>query len=143
MQNVRVDLGSASVRMVQLKERHDELEKRLAELERHLSLTRDEQLERSRLKKEKLRNHQVGKNIVDRGSKEDDAIFEKARVDVIGSFASIGLFDYDRNQHNCSIPFLGNFRRLQFCMQQPPRLSLNDRLTIDDVQRLVGQDPCT
>jgi uncharacterized protein YdcH (DUF465 family) len=55
MQNVRVDLGSASVRMVQLKERHDELEKRLAELERHLSLTPDEQLERSRLKKEKLR----------------------------------------------------------------------------------------
>ena len=55
MQNVRVDLGSASVRMVQLKERHDELEKRLSELERHLSLTPDEQLERSRLKKEKLR----------------------------------------------------------------------------------------
>ena len=55
MQNVRVDLGSASVRMVQLKERHDELEKRLAQLERHLSLTPDEQLERSRLKKEKLR----------------------------------------------------------------------------------------
>jgi uncharacterized protein YdcH (DUF465 family) len=55
MQNVRVDLGSATVRMVQLKERHDELEKRLSELERHLSLTPDEQLERSRLKKEKLR----------------------------------------------------------------------------------------
>ena len=55
MQNVRVDLGSASVRMVQLKERHDELEKRLAELERHLSLTPEEQVERSRLKKEKLR----------------------------------------------------------------------------------------
>src|SRR5205085_7128625 len=54
MQNVRVDLGSASVRMVQLKERHDELEKRLAELERHLSLTPDEQLERSRLQKEQL-----------------------------------------------------------------------------------------
>ena len=38
-----------------LRERHDELERRLAELERHLSLTPDEQLERARLKKEKLR----------------------------------------------------------------------------------------
>jgi uncharacterized protein YdcH (DUF465 family) len=55
MQKIRVDLGSDSVQMVRLKERHDELEKRLAELERHLSLTPDEQVERSRLKKEKLR----------------------------------------------------------------------------------------
>jgi uncharacterized protein YdcH (DUF465 family) len=55
MQNIRVDLGSNSVQMVRLKERHDELEKRLAELERHLSLTPDEQVERSQLKKEKLR----------------------------------------------------------------------------------------
>jgi uncharacterized protein YdcH (DUF465 family) len=55
MQKIRVDLGSDSVRMVQLRERHDELERRLAELERHLSLTPDEQVERSRLKKEKLR----------------------------------------------------------------------------------------
>jgi uncharacterized protein YdcH (DUF465 family) len=38
-----------------LRERHGELERRLAELERHLSLTPDEQIERSRLKKEKLR----------------------------------------------------------------------------------------
>ena len=55
MQKIRVDLGSEAVRMVQLRERHDELERRLAELERHLSLTPDEQIERSRLKKEKLR----------------------------------------------------------------------------------------
>ena len=59
MQKIRVDLGSNSVQMVRLeerlKERHDELERRLAELERHLSLTPDEQVERSRLKKEKLR----------------------------------------------------------------------------------------
>jgi uncharacterized protein YdcH (DUF465 family) len=55
MQKIRVDLGSDTVRMVQLRERHDELERRLAELERHLSLTPDEQVERSRLKKEKLR----------------------------------------------------------------------------------------
>ena len=38
-----------------LKQRHDELERRLAELERHLSLTPEEQIERSQLKKEKLR----------------------------------------------------------------------------------------
>jgi uncharacterized protein YdcH (DUF465 family) len=55
MQKIRVDLGSSSVQMVRLKERHDELERRLAELERHLSLTLDEQVERIRLKKEKLR----------------------------------------------------------------------------------------
>jgi uncharacterized protein YdcH (DUF465 family) len=38
-----------------LRARHDEIEKRLSELERHLSLTPDEQIERSQLKKEKLR----------------------------------------------------------------------------------------
>jgi uncharacterized protein YdcH (DUF465 family) len=41
--------------MERLKARHDEIEKRLSELERHLSLTPDEQIERSQLKKEKLR----------------------------------------------------------------------------------------
>ena len=55
MQKIRVDLGSDSVRLVRLQERHTELERRLAELERHLSLTPDEQIERSQLKKEKLR----------------------------------------------------------------------------------------
>jgi len=55
MQKIQVDPSSDSVRMVRLRERHDELEKRLAELERHLSLTPDEQVERSRIKKEKLR----------------------------------------------------------------------------------------
>jgi uncharacterized protein YdcH (DUF465 family) len=54
MEKIRVDLGSAAVEMVRLRERHGEIEKRLAELERHLSLTPDEQIERSRLKKEKL-----------------------------------------------------------------------------------------
>jgi uncharacterized protein YdcH (DUF465 family) len=44
--------GSEAAR---LKARHDEIEKRLSELERHLSLTPDEQIERSQLKKEKLR----------------------------------------------------------------------------------------
>jgi uncharacterized protein YdcH (DUF465 family) len=55
MEKIRVDTGSAAVEMVRLKERHGELERRLAQLERHLSLTPDEQIERSRLKKEKLR----------------------------------------------------------------------------------------
>jgi uncharacterized protein YdcH (DUF465 family) len=56
MEKIRVDTGSAAVQMVvRLKERHGELERRLAQLERHLSLTPDEQIERSRLKKEKLR----------------------------------------------------------------------------------------
>ena len=55
MEKIRVDTGSAVVQMVRLKERHGELERRLAQLERHLSLTPDEQVERSRLKKEKLR----------------------------------------------------------------------------------------
>jgi uncharacterized protein YdcH (DUF465 family) len=52
---IRVDMSSAAVEMVRLRERHDELERRLAELERHLSLTPDEQMERSQIKKEKLR----------------------------------------------------------------------------------------
>jgi hypothetical protein len=37
-----------------LERRHEELERRLAALDRHLSLTPDEQVERVRLKKEKL-----------------------------------------------------------------------------------------
>ena len=40
--------------MTRLKARHRDIERRLAELERHLSLTADEQVERARLKKEKL-----------------------------------------------------------------------------------------
>jgi uncharacterized protein YdcH (DUF465 family) len=43
------------VEMERLRARHDEIEKRLSELERHLSLTPEEQIERSQLKKEKLR----------------------------------------------------------------------------------------
>ncbi len=55
MQKVLADSGSKAAQVGKLKERHGELERRLAELERHLSLTPDEQIERSRLKKEKLR----------------------------------------------------------------------------------------
>ena len=52
-QSVRSD--EAGTEMAKLRARHDEIEKRLSELERHLSLTPDEQVERSQLKKEKLR----------------------------------------------------------------------------------------
>ena len=55
MEKIRVDVNSASVEVIELRKRHGEIERRLAELERHLSLTSDEQLERARLKKEKLR----------------------------------------------------------------------------------------
>jgi hypothetical protein len=41
-------------RLVTLRAEHAQLEMRLKELERHLSLTPDEQLERARIKKAKL-----------------------------------------------------------------------------------------
>jgi uncharacterized protein YdcH (DUF465 family) len=43
-----------SVTLQELRSRHRELELRLADLDKHLSLTPAEQVERSRLKKEKL-----------------------------------------------------------------------------------------
>ncbi len=46
---------SVSDEVARLQERHHELERRLAALDRHLSLTPDEQVECARLKKEKLR----------------------------------------------------------------------------------------
>lgn len=55
MERSRAELG-VEEEMIQLKERHTEIEQRLLELDRHLSLTSDEQLERARLKKEKLRS---------------------------------------------------------------------------------------
>ena len=59
MEKIRVDgqegdAGTGTEAAI-LRARHDEIEKRLTELERHLSLTPDEQIERSQLKKEKLR----------------------------------------------------------------------------------------
>jgi uncharacterized protein YdcH (DUF465 family) len=58
MDKIRVasqgDAGTGS-EIQRLRARHDEIEKRLSELERHLSLTPEEQIERSQLKKEKLR----------------------------------------------------------------------------------------
>ena len=55
MEKIRVDVDAAMVELAELRERHSELQRRLSELDRHLSLTPDEQLERARLKKEKLR----------------------------------------------------------------------------------------
>jgi len=59
MEKIRVtgqhDDDGVGTEVARLKARHDEIEKRLSELERHLSLTPDEQIERSQLKKEKLR----------------------------------------------------------------------------------------
>jgi uncharacterized protein YdcH (DUF465 family) len=57
MEKIRVATseGDGGMESARLKARHDEIEKRLSELERHLSLTPDEQIERSQLKKEKLR----------------------------------------------------------------------------------------
>ena len=54
MAKTDVDAGAAGDVTARLKQRHDELERRLAELERHLSLSPAEQVERIRLKKEKL-----------------------------------------------------------------------------------------
>jgi len=44
----------AQAEIFRLRKRHAEIEQRLVELDRHLSLTPDEQVERARLKKEKL-----------------------------------------------------------------------------------------
>jgi uncharacterized protein YdcH (DUF465 family) len=47
--------GTAEPEVARLLARRGEIEKRLSELDRHLSLSPDEQVERSQLKKEKLR----------------------------------------------------------------------------------------
>jgi uncharacterized protein YdcH (DUF465 family) len=47
-------LDAQASELDRLKQRHQDLEKRLAALDRHLSLTTAEQSERARLKKEKL-----------------------------------------------------------------------------------------
>lgn len=52
---VQTGAGDEAGEVSRLRARRDEIEKRLSELERHLSLTPDEQVERSQLKKEKLR----------------------------------------------------------------------------------------
>jgi uncharacterized protein YdcH (DUF465 family) len=55
MEKIAQERVIAGGELERLQTLHRELERRLSELERHLSLTPDEQLERSRLKKEKLR----------------------------------------------------------------------------------------
>jgi hypothetical protein len=54
MEKVLEDAAHSSRELDGLKQRHRDLEKRLAALDRHLSLTTAEQTERARLKKEKL-----------------------------------------------------------------------------------------
>jgi hypothetical protein len=49
-----LDAPVSSEELDGLKQRHQDLERRLAALDRHLSLTSAEQTERARLKKEKL-----------------------------------------------------------------------------------------
>jgi hypothetical protein len=49
-----LDAQASSPELDGLKQRHQDLEKRLATLDRHLSLTSAEQAEWARLKKEKL-----------------------------------------------------------------------------------------
>jgi len=50
----QTERNDPTTEILRLKARHGEIEKRLSELERHLSLTSDEQVEWARLKKEKL-----------------------------------------------------------------------------------------
>lgn len=51
-----VQAGQVEQEIVRLKERHWEIERRLTELDRHISLTPEEQIERAGLKKEKLKS---------------------------------------------------------------------------------------
>ena len=46
---------------------------------------------------QKLRDHRVGHEIINRGSDEDDAILEQARIDVERTLATAVLFDDDRD----------------------------------------------
>ena len=56
------------------------------------------------LQKEHLRDDQVRRHIVDLPGKEDDAVLEQAGIDVIGSFAAVGLFYDDRDKaHRVSL----------------------------------------
>src|SRR5215213_11960032 len=48
--------------------------------------------------KQHLGNDQVGDLIVDRGTKEDDAVFQQPRVDVERALATIRAFDYQRDE---------------------------------------------
>lgn len=54
MENARTDI-SLTDELMQLKQQHGDLDRRLREIEQHVSLTSEERLEVARLKKEKLR----------------------------------------------------------------------------------------
>ena len=46
---------------------------------------------------EHLRNHEGSGHIVDFVRKEDDAVIEKAGIDIVGTFAAVGLLYDHRN----------------------------------------------
>src|SRR5689334_9242052 len=45
------------------------------------------------LKKQELRDHQIGNRVVDRGTDKDDVVFEEPRVNVKSTFAARGLLN--------------------------------------------------
>ena len=45
------------------------------------------------LEEEQLRGNEVGDLVVDRGAEEDDALAQKARVEVVGAFTAARLFE--------------------------------------------------
>src|ERR1700676_4085560 len=55
------------------------------------------------LEEEHLCGGEVGDVIVDRRANEDDVLFEEPRVDVIGAFATAGLFDHHGYKRCCAI----------------------------------------
>ncbi len=90
-----------------------------------------------------MRDDEVGKHVIDRGSEENDAVLEQPRIDVIRAFASIGLFDYDWDQHAVkSFPRRYPDYTQRGCADTVWLLSLNDRVAVDEIQRLVRQDLC-
>jgi hypothetical protein len=49
------------------------------------------------LEKQQLGDDEVREDIVDRGPQENDAVFEQARVDVVGALPPVRLLDDDRH----------------------------------------------
>ncbi|MNR24900.1 hypothetical protein D3C85_1420160 [compost metagenome] len=56
-----------------------------------------------RFKEQHLRRNQVGHVVLYRADQEDHPLLKKARVDVIGAFATSGLLDNHRDQAACGL----------------------------------------
>ena len=54
-----------------------------------------------RLQEKQLRNDQITDVVINTASDKDDAILEKARKNIVGTFATAGLFDHHRDQRVC------------------------------------------